>query len=184
MGTAEDFALIDRFLAGEEEGFAMLVRKYQNRVINIVYSLSGQNQHADDIAQEVFIKVYQHLKSFERKSSFYTWLYRITVNTTYNYLKGRKYHVALEDIEEPEDTRDTSAVEVERKEKQHLVRRAIERLPFKFRTALVLKDIEGLAYTDIAKVLGCRIGTVESRLFRAREMLKKLLAPTMKEGIL
>jgi len=182
MDKAEDYALIDRFLSGAEEAFDMLVRRHQNRVINIVYSLTGQNPHAQDIAQEVFIKVYSNLGTFEKKAAFSTWLYRITVNTTYNYLKARREHVSLDDIQEPEDSRKTSLAELEQKERQGLISKAIESLPFKYRKILVLKDIEGLAYIDIAKVVGCRIGTVESRLFRARLMLKKILTPLMEES--
>ena len=182
MNTAEDNALIDRFLKGDEAGFELLVRKYQNRVVCIVYSLTGSNPHAEDIAQDVFIKVYQNLAGFEKKSAFSTWLYRITVNTTYNHLRSKRVHVSLDEIDAPEPFEKVSIDAIESKEKQRFVTKAIESLPFKYRMVVVLKDIEGLGYADIAKVLKCRIGTVESRLFRGRERLKKILTPLMEEG--
>ncbi len=182
MGSnAEDYALIEKFLSGDEEGFAALVKRYQNYVINTVYSLVGYSRHAQDIAQEVFIKIYQNLAFFEKKSAFSTWLYRIVVNTTYNSLKNKKRYVALNDIDEPVDVKKSSLAELEEEEKQQLIKKAIERLPFKYRTVLALKDINGFSYIDIANVLGCRIGTVESRLFRARIMLKKILLPLLKK---
>ena len=87
---SEEITCIERFLAGENEGFEILVRKYQGRVLNIVYSLVGQDREAEDIMQEVFLKVYDNLKGFKQKSQFSTWLYRITVNTTYDFLRKRK----------------------------------------------------------------------------------------------
>ena len=179
---SEDYELIDRFLSGEELAFEILVRKYQNRVINIVYSLCGATQHAEDIAQETFIKVHRSLKDFQKKAAFSTWLYRITVNTAYNYLKGKNRFVALEHIEKAQEFEKISLDHIESKERQRLISKAIENLPFVYRTVVVLKDIEGLAYADIAKTVGCSIGTVESRLFRARQILKKTLAPLLEEG--
>jgi RNA polymerase sigma-70 factor (ECF subfamily) len=178
----EDVLLIDRYLTGDEEGFTMLVKKYQNRVINIVYSLTGKTGDADDIAQEVFIKVYRNLSSFKKRSGFSTWLYRITVNTTYNHLKKQKRHLPLGYAQEPAALTKSSLEELESSERQELISEALGKLPFKFRTAIVLKEIEGLSYKDIAGTLGCRIGTVESRLFRARQMLKEILSPIIKEG--
>lgn len=175
----EDYALVDRFISGDQGGFEMLVKKYQNYVVNTVYSISGDAQIAEDIAQDVFIKVYQKLGSFEKKSAFSTWLYRITVNSTYNYLKSRKRYVPLDDIKEKVDFTETSITALDKKEKQEIVKKAIDRLSFKYRIVLVLKDIEGLSYKDIAQAVGCRIGTVESRLFRARSLLKKILLPLL-----
>ena len=177
----EDDLLIERFLSGDEEGFEMLVKKYQNHVINIVYLLIGETQDADDIAQEVFIKVYKNLGSFNKKAKFSTWLYRIAVNTTYNHLKKEERYVPSGYRKDSDVFKKTSLTNLERKELQELIRKSIERLPFKYRTVIVLKEIEGLSYKDIAKSLCCRIGTVESRLFRARSMLKKILSPILKE---
>ncbi len=178
----EDNVLIERFLSGDEEGFEMLVKRYQDRVINIIYSLTGEARDADDIAQEIFIKVYRNLPTFNKKAGFSTWLYRICVNTTYNYLKKEKRYLPLDYIQESDVFKKGSLDNLESKERQELIKEAIERLPFRFRTVIVLKEIEGLSYKDIAKTLGCRIGTVESRLFRARDMLRKILSPALKEG--
>lgn len=177
----EDERLIERFLSGDEEGFEMLVKKYQNHVVNIVYSLTGETQDADDIAQEVFIKVYKNLGSFSKKAKFSTWLYRITVNTTYNHLKKEKRYVPSDYRKDSDVFKKIPLEDLERGELKELIRKSIEKLPFKYRTVIVLKEIEGLSYKEIAKSLGCRIGTVESRLFRARYMLKKILSPIVKE---
>lgn len=177
----EDDILIEKCLDGDEEGFEMLVKKYQNQVINTVYSLIGTTQDADDIAQEVFIKVYKNLGSFNKKAKFSTWLYRISVNTAYNHLKKEKRPLPSDYLQATDVFKKSSLEELESREKQELIRKSIERLPFRFRRVIVLKEIEGLSYKDIAKTLGCRLGTVESRLFRARRMLKKILSPLVKE---
>ena len=181
----EDDKLIDRFLSGDEEGFEMLVKKYQNRVINIVHSLGSNIQNADDIAQEAFIKVYKNLASFNRKSKFSTWLYRITINTSYSYLRKEKRYTPLAYISKPDNLRKIPLEKLEYEEKQKLIDKVLKNLPFKYRAIIVLKEIEGLSYKDIAKTLGCRVGTVESRLFRARHILKDILSSIVeKEDIL
>jgi RNA polymerase sigma-70 factor (ECF subfamily) len=181
--NTEDYSLIDRFLSGNEEAFEKLVKKYQNFAVNIAYSLSGESRYAEDIAQEAFIKVYQNLAAFEKKAAFSTWLYRIVANTTYNYLRSKKSYVSLDNVSEGIELKKSSLDELESKEKQQIINKAIRSLPFKYRTVLTLKDVEGLSYAEIAQVVGCRIGTVESRLFRARSMLKKILSPLLeKEG--
>jgi len=164
---------IEEFLAGKPQGFEVLVRKYQNRALNIVYSLVGQDRESEDIVQEVFLKVYHNLKSFRRQSQFSTWLYRIVVNTTYDLLRKRKEFV-----------NDDAALEAGSvlcgvpqeallvKERDAAVHKALRNVPIKYRTALVLKDIEGLSYIEISRVLSCSIGTVESRIYRARQFLK------------
>lgn len=178
----EDDALIEKFLEGaKEEGFEMLVKKYQNRVVNIAYSLAGQAHDADDIAQEVFIKVYKNLDSFNRKAEFSTWLYRITINTAYNYIKKKKRFIPTDFVDRPDTIKAASSEDLGGDERQASIKKAIERLPLKYRSVIVLKEIEGLSYRDIAKTLNCSIGTVESRLFRARSMLKKILSPAIKE---
>jgi RNA polymerase sigma-70 factor (ECF subfamily) len=184
-----DSSLIEIFNSGDRRGFEILLKKYQNRVANIAYSLTGQKDSVDDIAQEVFIKVYQNLASFRKKAKFSTWLYRITVNTSYNYLKKKKRWVPLDsldsdssDFSQSPDYGNLSSKELEHRENQQLLKRAIENLPFKYRSVIILKEIEGLSYKDIAKSLRCRIGTVESRLFRARRLLRKALRPLLGEN--
>ena len=156
----------------------MLVQRYQDRVNNIVYSLTNKAGYADDISQEVFIKIYQKLGSFRQKSAFSTWLYRITVNTTYNYLKKEKRYVPLDDHAETLEQPDASVKGLDLQEKQELIKHALIKLPFNYRSVIIFKDIEGLSYKEIAQSLGCRLGTVESRLFRARNMLRKIIKDT------
>lgn len=155
-----------------EEDFEKLVNQYASRVSNIIYQMLGSPNEVDDLAQEVFIKVYQHLKYFRKESKVFTWIYRITVNTVWDYLRKQKYRktVPLEGIE-PTHT-DTNG------ELKELLSAEIKRLPIKYRTILILKDIEGLSYKEISNILRCRIGTVESRLFRAREALRERLEKT------
>ena len=176
----EDIRLIEMFDSGDEKGFEMLVKKYQNRVINIVYSLSGNANNADDIAQDVFIKLYKNIRFFKKKAKFSTWLYRITANTTYNYLKKQKRYVPLYFNPDLDVSGKVFLNDLDHREKQQLLKKAIGQLPLKYRSVIILKEIEGLCYKDIAKSLGCRIGTVESRLFRARRMLKKMLVEDKK----
>ncbi len=177
----EDQLYIKQFLEGQEKGFEMLVRKYQNRVLNIAYSLTGQSAESEDIVQEAFLKAYDGLKSFKGNSEFFTWLYRITVNTAYDFLRRRRRFVSDEGVigrsasdgDGPQDT-------LIKKEREELVHLALAEVPLKFRAALVLKDIEGLSYLEISRVLGCGIGTVESKIYRGRQFLKEEL---LKNGL-
>ena len=172
----EDSLYIERFLGGEEKGFDMLVRKYQDKVVTIVYSLIGKDRESEDIAQEVFLKVYHNVASFKKRARFSTWLYRITVNTTYDFLRRRKNFVSDEAaFEQAVASGENSREALGRKENQALVQEALLALPVQFRAAVVLKDIEGLSYGEIAEVLSCSIGTVESRIYRGRQLLKEKL---------
>jgi len=164
---------IEEFLAGRSQGFDALVKKYQNNILNIVYSLIGQDRESEDIAQEVFLKVYHNLKSFRKQSQFSTWLYRITVNTTYDFLRRRKNLVSDDAaLEAGSIVRGIPQEALLTKERDIMVRKALKSVPIKYRTTLVLKDVEGLSYAEISKVLSCSIGTVESRIYRARQFLK------------
>ncbi len=172
----EDILYIEQFLGGEIRGFEMLVRKYQNRVLNIVYSLIGQDQESEDILQESFMKVYHNLKFFRRQSQFPTWLYRIVVNTAYDYMRRRKNFISDEGILEmsasaAKGPRDVLLTQ----EKEAMIQAALGNIPLKFRAAVVLKDIEGLSYAQISEILHCSIGTVESKIYRARQFLKNEL---------
>ncbi len=172
----EDNLYIEQFLNGEEKGFEMLVRKYQNRVLNIVYSLIGRDRENEDIAQEVFLKVYHSLRSFRQRCQFSTWLYRIVVNTTYDFLRRRRNFVSDEGIlERSAATYEGPKDALLMKEKEAMVQKALVNIPIIYRTAVVLKDIEGLSYIEISRVLRCSIGTVESRIYRARQLLKEEL---------
>lgn len=172
----DDIFYIRQFLNGNEAGFDMLVRKYQNRVLNIVYSIIGRDRESEDIAQEVFIKIYHNISSFKYNSKFSTWLYRITVNTVYDFLRKRKNIVNAQSIvEQSADICENNYDKLAERERKSLVQKALEKVPLKYRTAVVLKDIEELSYIEISGVLGCSIGTVESRIYRARQFLKEEL---------
>ena len=170
----DDILYIEQFLKGQQEGFEMLVRKYQDRVLNIVYSLIGRDRESEDIALEAFLKVYHNLKSFKQRSKFSTWLYRIVVNTTYDFLRKRKNFISDQDIPETVAAHGESPKDaLLTKEREAMVQKALGRVPFKYRMALVLKEIDGLSYIEISRVLCCSIGTVESRIYRARQFLKE-----------
>jgi RNA polymerase sigma-70 factor (ECF subfamily) len=172
----EDTLYIEQFLSGKEGGFEMLVKKYQNRVLNIVYSLIGMDRESEDIMQEVFLKVYHNLKSFRQESNFSTWLYRIVVNTAYDFLRRRRNFIDEAGIlERSAVTSESPKDALFKKERERIVQGALLHIPIKYRAVVVLKDIEGLSYIEISKVLGCSIGTVESRIYRARQCLKQEL---------
>jgi len=172
----EDYIFIKQFIDGDEKGFQMLVKKYQNRILNIVYSILGQDRESEDITQEVFIKVYKNLGSFKANSQFSTWLYRIAVNTTYDLLRKRKHFIIKNNVPEALEIKADKPQDILiKREKEEQIRKALEKLPFKYRLAVILKDIDGLPYIEIAKVLGCSIGTVESRLYRGRQLLRDIL---------
>ena len=173
---SEDLDYIEQFLSGEERAFEALVRKYQNKVLNIVYSLIGQDQESEDILQESFMKIYHNLKFFKRQSQFSTWLYRIVVNTAYDYMRRRKNFISAEGVLDMSASAGKGPRDVLlTQEKEAMIQTALGNIPLKFRAAVVLKDIEGLSYAQISEVLHCSIGTVESKIYRARQFLKKKL---------
>lgn len=168
--------LVGQCKKGDIGSFEKLVNQSSSRVSNIIYQMIGSSNDVDDLAQEVFIKLYQHIKYFREEAKFSTWLYRITVNTVWDYLRKQRHRktVPLEEIEPiyiSDKTDDNS-------ELKQLLNAQIKKLPVKYRTIIILKDIEGLSYKEIAKILECRIGTVESRLFRARKTLRENLEKT------
>lgn len=176
--------LIERAQNKDQEAFRMLVQRYQNMVVNLSYSLVGNIHDAEDVSQEVFVKVYNRLPDFRQESKFSTWLYRVAVNTSQDFLRRRKHHVPLDSLGELKDHTDIKG-NISKKQLQDIIRNAIEKLPLKYREVVILKDIEGLGYREIAQILKCRVGTVESRLFRGRNILKRVLGPLLeKEKIL
>ena len=178
----DDFSLIKRFIEGDESTFRTLVYRHKEKVRNIIYMTMNNSDSVDDIAQEVFITVYRNLKNFRFESQFTTWIYRITINKCKDHLRKknvRKIFLPLKDDgEEPvfESIDEDSDI-------KQIVRNAIAELPDKLRMPLVLKDLEGFSYQEIAESMECEIGTVKSRIFRAREALKKVLKPLEKELI-
>ena len=180
LSLDDDFSLIKRFIDGDESVFGELVKRHKEKVRNIVYITLSNSNSVDDIAQEVFITVYRHLKNFRFESQFTTWIYRITINKCKDHLRKinvRKIFLPLKaEEEEPvfESINEDSDI-------AQIVRNAVGTLPDKLRVPLVLKDLEGFSYQEIADTMECEIGTVKSRIFRAREALKKVLKPLQKE---
>ncbi|MDD5665609.1 MAG: sigma-70 family RNA polymerase sigma factor [Candidatus Omnitrophica bacterium] len=169
----EDSGYIARFKSGDLEGFEMLVKKYQGKALNIAYSLTSNLSSAQDVAQEAFIKIYNNLHSFRFESKFSSWFYRIVVNSAYDFLRKNKYQpISMEDPACPELSLIEENPDPLAKE---LVGWALSKVPFKYRSALILREIEGLSYGDISRSLGVGVGTVESRIFRGRKILKDIL---------
>lgn len=176
-----DAEVVRRVLAGAVDDFELLVERYQDRIYNLVWGMVRDPGQAEDVTQEVFVKTFRKLADFEQKSRFYTWIYRIAINRSLDFIKSRdraRTHAVdvIHEIEPaaPTESTDPSAPLLEREflEKMH---EALEAVPPKFREILVLREVQGLSYDEIADVLGCSKGTVESRLFRARARLKRKL---------
>ncbi|MFQ5754666.1 MAG: RNA polymerase sigma factor RpoE [Acidiferrobacterales bacterium] len=186
-----DQALVDRVQRGEKPAFDLLVRKYQHKVAKLVGRYVYDRAEVEDVSQEVFIKAYRAIAGFRGDSAFYTWLYRIAVNTAKNYLESRARRPpstdinmeAVEILEGAENLRDMATPEhnLLTDEIAHTVHRAISALPVDLRAAITLRDIDGLSYEDIAQIMECPIGTVRSRIFRAREAIDKELKPLLQK---
>lgn len=190
MGTSlTDLELVQRVQAGDKKSFDVLVLKYQHKVVNLVMRYVHDQDVSQDVAQEAFIKAYRGLKNFRGESAFYTWLYRIAINTAKNHLvsQGRRAPANDIDADEAEQYEGESALkeyatpehELLRDEIQAMVTQAIESLPDDLRTAIVLRELEGMSYEEIAEAMECPIGTVRSRIFRAREAIDKVLQPLL-----
>jgi len=176
----EDFLLIKRFNSGEEAAFSKLVIKHKDKVRNLVFLTLGDSEFVDDISQDVFISIYHKLGEFRFQSKFTTWLYRITVNKCRDYLRKKRVRSIFVPIKET-DKEPVAKSRSENLDIPHLVRNAINKLPQKLQTPLILRDIDGFSYKEIADQMGCEVGTVKSRIFRARESLKVFLEPYQKE---
>ena len=186
-----DQQLVVRVQKGDKSAFDLLVRKYQHRIAKLVSRYVYDRTEVEDVTQEAFIKAYRAIKGFRGESAFYTWLYRIAINTAKNYLvaQGRRPSIADVETEEAEasdigtNLRDATTPE------RHLladeigrtVERVLAALPEDLRTAVTLREIEGLSYEEIAEVMDCPIGTVRSRIFRAREAIDKELQPLLED---
>jgi len=191
MGDREvDQQLVERAQRGDKRAFEMLVAKYQRKLGRLLSRLVRDPAEVEDVTQEAFIKAYRALPSFRGESAFYTWLYRIGINTAKNYLvaMGRRAptstgfdHEEAENFEDAEQLRDNATPENELIGKQiaATVNRAMEQLPEDLRTAITLREIEGLSYEEIAAAMDCPIGTVRSRIFRAREAIAAELRPLL-----
>ncbi|WP_188568179.1 RNA polymerase sigma factor RpoE [Undibacterium terreum] len=185
-----DQLLVERVQRGDKKAFELLVSKYQRKLMRLVSRLVHDQAEAEDVVQESFIKAYRALANFRGESAFYTWLYRIGVNTAKNYLvtQGRRAPTSTDaDIEEAETfvdadgLRDINTPESLLASKQiaETVNAAMAALPEELRNAITLREIEGLSYDEIAEVMLCPIGTVRSRIFRAREAIAEKLRPVL-----
>ncbi|MCW5552502.1 MAG: sigma-70 family RNA polymerase sigma factor [Verrucomicrobiae bacterium] len=187
----EEQTLVRRARKGDLGAYDDLVRRYQERIYATIYHMTANHEDANDLAQETFIKAYQALKSFKGGSSFYTWIYRIAVNKTINFLKQRKnrVHLSLNDLDfNAEHDPDLVALvsdhtprrEVNLAELQEKLNAAMQKLSESHRLVVTLHDVQGLPHDEIAEIMDCNIGTVRSRLFYARQQLQALLADYLK----
>lgn len=191
MGDREvDQQLVERAQRGEKAAFELLVAKYQRKLVRLLSRFIRDPTEVEDVAQEAFIKAYRALPSFRGDSAFYTWLYRIGINTAKNYLValGRRAPTVSETEnaegdgpEESGQVPDYNTPENELMSRQiaETVNRAVEDLPEELRTAITLRELEGLSYDEIASIMNCPIGTVRSRIFRAREAIAEKLRPQL-----
>ncbi len=184
-----DQMLVKRVQAGDKTAFDLLVKRYQHKIIGLVGRYVQDQSEALDVAQEAFIKAYRALDGFRGESAFYTWLYRIAINTAKNYRVARSRRppdtdLDIEDVyatESEAELRDLETPEnsLYRDELYEVMARAIEQLPEELRVALTLRELEGMSYEEIASVMDCPIGTVRSRIFRARDAVDKELKPLL-----
>lgn len=183
--------LVKRAREGDLTAYDELVKRYQERIYATIYHMTANHEDANDLAQDSFIKAFSALKSFKGGSSFYTWLYRIAVNKTINFLKQRKnkYHLSLNDLDfNAENDPDLVALishktpqrEATLSELQKKLNEALLKLSESHRMVVVLHDVQGQSHEDIAEIMGCNIGTVRSRLFYARQQLQGYLAEYVK----
>lgn len=191
MGDREvDQQLVERAQKGDKHAFELLVAKYQRRLGRLISRFVRDSAEAEDVTQEAFIKAYRALPAFRGDSAFYTWLYRIGINTAKNYLLslGRRAPTSTQfDAEESEEFEDAGLLqevstpenELMSKQVVAVVNSSLQQLPDDLRTALTLREIEGLSYEEIAEVMNCPIGTVRSRIFRAREAIAANLRPLL-----
>ena len=188
-GGSADLALVQRVKQGDRGAFDLLVAKYQHKILNLIMRYVKDPTEAMDVAQEAFLKAYRAVPSFRGDSAFYTWLYRIAINTAKNHLvaarrrpmnleielsesEGFEPFAALRDIDSPESLALTDEI-------AEMINEAVEELPDELRTAILLREIEGMSYEEIAEAMDCPVGTVRSRIFRAREAIDKKLKPLM-----
>ena len=187
----EESVLVKRARKGDLAAYDELVKRYQERIYATIYHMTSNHEDANDLAQEAFIKAYQALKSFKGGSSFYTWVYRIAVNKTINFLKQRKNkaHMSLDDLDfnaehDPDlvalisdktPRRDANLAELQEK-----LNEAMQKLSEPHRLVVTLHDVQGLSHDEIAEIMECNIGTVRSRLFYARQQLQAYLSDYLK----
>jgi RNA polymerase sigma-70 factor (ECF subfamily) len=189
-----DEELVEMAQNGDRNAFTLLVKRYQDRIYNLIYRYIGNAEDAIDLTQETFIKAFVKLGEFKGNSKFYTWLYRIAVNACIDFRRRQRISIVhwddmrpnefdRLDMDEPANSIDVVGEDSNpeahmlKSELRQIVREAINTLPEHLRIVLILREYEDLSYEEIASIIGCRVGTVKSRLFQAREMLKRKLSP-------
>lgn len=185
MVDQTDEELVRRVQSGDKKAFDLLVLKYQHKIIQLINRYIRDQHEALDVAQETFVKAYRALPGFRGESAFYTWIYRIAINTAKNYIASRSRRPADEDIdvETAEQFEGASGLKDQEtpegillsEELAHAIQSALDELPSELRMAISLRELEGLSYDEIAVVMNCPVGTVRSRIFRAREAIDKKL---------
>ncbi|WP_027081347.1 RNA polymerase sigma factor RpoE [Luteimonas mephitis] len=189
QGQDLDQELVRRVQRGDSAAFDLLVRKYQHRIAALIGRYIADWSECQDVAQDTFIRAYRAIGNFRGDAQFYTWLHRIAVNTAKNHLVAHKRRPPTEDIDVSDaeqfdsgirlrDT-DTPDRELARQQMEQVVMRAVDALPEELRTAITLREVEGMSYDEIAQRMDCPIGTVRSRIFRAREAIDAELRPLM-----
>lgn len=184
-----DQDLVRRVQLGDKSAFDLLVIKYQHKIVHLVNRYVKDPSEAQDVAQDTFIKAYKALGDFRGDSAFYTWLYRIAINTAKNYLLSRSrrhsdYEVEMQDAEQTENALQLRDIETPENQLMNdqiieVIKSAIEKLPEEMRVAITLREFEGMSYEEIAEAMDCPIGTVRSRIFRAREAIDEKLNPLL-----
>ena len=189
LRAADDSAIVTAFLGGEERAFSELVERYQARLLNFIYRTIGDRDRAEDLVQEVFIRVYRHLHRFDRSKKFSTWVYTIASNLAKNELRNRSRNPLVlfqtmqgagDDEDRPLQFEDTTARPDDMYRKRHLrelVEDTVAKLPEHHRQVFVLRELEGKSYEEIAEITECNLGTVKSRLNRARTAFAAIIEP-------
>ena len=191
----KDLVLVRRAKRGDYKAFDLLVLKYQSRIAGLALTFVKDRHLAEDIAQESFIKAYKSLESFREESAFYTWLYRIAANTSKNYLtsKKRKKEYSESEILSSEEASvdifdipggDSPEEILAANNLREMIFESLSNLPEDIRTAISLREFEGLSYEEISEVLGCPIGTVRSRIFRGREIIQEKISPLLDNNVM
>lgn len=185
-----DAALVKRAQAGEKRAFELLVNKYQRRILRLLGRILHNQSDVEDIAQETFLKAYRALPKFRNESAFYTWLYRIAVNTARNHISSKHNQVFVSDQMESQDGEtfslldnltdgETPETHLHNREIIEALQIALDELPEQLRQAIVLRELESLSYEEISTAMDCPVGTVRSRIFRAREAISERLKPLL-----
>jgi len=191
--SSEEKILLRYAIKGDVESFEKLIERYQSKAYNIALRMIGNEEDAKDVIQDAFIKIYRSLHKFRGDSSFYTWIYRIVTNTCYDFIKKQNkrnnntisltnYQNSLEgEVEDIKDERHQPDIIMDSKEDSTHILDCLHRLSYDHKTVIILRDIQGFSYDEIAQILNCSEGTVKSRINRARISLKEIIVSTMEQ---